>query len=168
MIKCFSWLLFLVGSLIFAGCSNSQKDEKKEITEDSTVQPLIVKPGSSFNDTLLVNTESVVLFTADSVQFEKLRKVISPMAWESIHHDCYYQQRFVRTILKQHWPKIKVNEAVKQRYIFFEKSDGEKVLIDTDKLDVCGILLFNRKKNPQTADLTNIETELRYYFESPN
>jgi hypothetical protein len=77
-----------------------------------------------------VNSQAVVFFAADSLQFEKLRKLISPMAWESIHHDCYYQQHYARTILKQQWPKLKVSEAVKQRYILFEKDNGEKICID--------------------------------------
>jgi hypothetical protein len=162
------WLLFLTNTVNLVGCANNRKNTEKEAEVDKTNQSLIVKPGSSFNDTLVVNTNSAVLFTADSVQFEKFRKVVSPMAWESIHHDCYYQMRYARTVLKGQWPKIEIKEAVKKRYILFVKSDGKNICIDTDKMDVCGILLFNKIKNPQPADLTNIETELRYYFESPN
>jgi hypothetical protein len=61
---------------------------------------------------------------------------------------------------------VNIAEAFNKRYVLFVKENGSNVCIDLDKLDVCGVILFNGKKDPQTAvDMTNIETELRYYFE---
>ncbi len=146
------------------GCSGQQETDKEN--KESKPEPqVILKPGSSFQDTLIVNTRSVVFFNADSVQQEKFSKVISVGSFESIKHDCFYQMGNVRTVIKNDWPKVEVNEAFNKRYVLFIKRDGSKVYIDLDKLDVCGVILFNGIKDPQTVDMTNIETELRYYFD---
>jgi len=147
------------------GCS-SGGEKKKESEIKKPEQKTILKPSSSFPDTLVVNSVTVVFFKADSVQLEKFGKLVSPMTFESIKHDCFYQMGNTRTILKKSWPKVNIAEAFNKRYVLFVKEDGSRVCIDMDKLDVCGVMLFNRKKDPQTTvDMTNIETELRYYFE---
>jgi len=147
-------------------CCSSGGKKKKESEIKKPEQKTILKPSSSFTDTLVVNTISVVFFKADSLQLEKFEKIVSPMAFESIKHDCFYQMGNTRTVLKKSWPKVNIADAFNKRYVLFVKEDGSKVCIDLDKIDVCGVILFNKKKDPQaTVDMTNIETELRYYFE---
>lgn len=160
----FIWPALLICLMNLSGCSG----RKETVKEEKVIKPeqqVIVKPGSSFQDTLIVNSMSAVFFMADSVQMEKFGKVVSLMAFESIKHDCFYQMRNSRTVLKTSWPKVKIIEAVNKRYLLFIKEDGTRVCTDMDKLDVCGVLLFNRKKDPQSVDMTNIDTELRYYFD---
>jgi len=159
------WPVLLICYSSLVSCSSGE-EKKKESEIKKPEQRTILKPSSSFTDTLVVNTISVVFFKADSLQLEKFEKIVSPMAFESIKHDCFYQMGNTRTVLKKSWPKVNIAEAFKKRYVLFVKEDGSKVCIDMDKLDVCGVMLFNRKKDPQTTvDMTNIETELRYYFE---
>lgn len=159
------WPVLLISFLSLLSCSSGNRDVKKENEVKKPVPQAIIKPPSSYPDTLVVNTISAVFFKADSMQLEKFGKIVSPMAFESIKHDCFYQMRYTRKELEKSWPKIKIAEATNKRYVLFVKEDGSKTCIDLDKLDVCGVMLFNRKKDPQIADMTNIETELRYYFE---
>jgi len=160
----FIWPALLICLMNLSGCSGQQETVKEEKVK-KTEQQVIVKPGSSYQDTLIVNSISAVFFMADSVQMEKFGKVVSLMALESFKHDCFYQMRNSRTVLKASWPKVNMIEAVNKRYLLFIKEDGTKVCTDIDKLDACGLLLFNRKKDPQNVDMTNIDTELRYYFD---
>jgi hypothetical protein len=159
------WPVLLICYSSLVSCS-SGGEKKKEGEIKKPEQKTILKPSSSFPDTLVVNTISVVFFKADSLQLGKFEKVVSPMVFESIKHDCLYQMGNTRTVLKRSWPKVTIAEAFNKRYVLFVKEDGSQICIDLDKLDVCGVMLFNRKKEPQTiVDMTNIETELRYYFE---
>ena len=51
------------------------------------------------------------------------------------------------------------------RYILFEPADGRNECIDLDSLnDPCGILIFDRNKEARLVDMTNIDTELGFYF----
>jgi hypothetical protein len=159
------WPVLLICYVSLVSCS-SGGEKKKEGDIKKPEQKTILKPSSSFNDTLVVNTISAVFFKADSLQLEKFEKIVSPMAFESIRHDCFYQMRYSKTVLTKSWPKVNIAEAYNKRYVLFVKENGSSVCIDLDKLDVCGVMLFDGKKDPQaTVDMTNIETELRYYFE---
>ena len=85
--------------------------------------------------------------------------------FESMKHDCYFQQRNSKIVLKKYWPKIKIIETAKTRYLVFIKSNKTQSYIDLDgKGDICGIFLFNTIKDPQIIDMMNVETELDYYF----
>ena len=80
-------------------------------------------------------------------------------------HDCHYQMQNARIVLKKYWPQLHIVEATKARYILFVKTDETKICIDlNDKNDICGLFLFDTKKNPVLVDMPNIDTELGFYF----
>ena len=152
-----------IGLLLIAGCTNNRQKKEEEKNEPAEVK-IIKKPASSFSDTLIVDKVTAVFFHPDSVQLDKFRSVSSKMIYESTVHDCFYQMRNARIVLRQYWPKINIAECRNNRFVLFIKSDKSKVFIDLDSRDMCGLLLFDGKKDPQVADMMNIETELEYYF----
>ena len=80
-------------------------------------------------------------------------------------HDCHYQMQNALNSLKQDWPKIKIINASKARYLLFVKENKSTVCFDLDtKNDICGLFLFDTKKDPILADMPNINTVLQYYF----
>jgi hypothetical protein len=51
------------------------------------------------------------------------------------------------------------------RYLLFQKKGGGADCIDLNiKNDARGLIIFNAQKSPQLVDMTNIETELDFYF----
>ena len=62
-------------------------------------------------------------------------------------------------------PHIKIIEVTNARYLYFIQKDGKKEIIDLNtKKNPCGLFIFDGQKAPQLADMTNIETELGFYF----
>lgn len=87
------------------------------------------------------------------------------MIHESNVHDCFYQMRNARLVLKKDWPKIRIIETAQNRYLLFVKSDKTKKCIDLNSRgDMCGIYLFDTVKEPEFADMMNIDTALGFYF----
>jgi hypothetical protein len=69
--------------------------------------------------------------------------------------------------LKKYWPRIHVIETSEYRYLLFIKTDNSRVCVDlNNKDDMCGIFLFDRKKEPELIDMMNIDTALGFYFRS--
>ena len=88
------------------------------------------------------------------------------MIFESMVHDCFYQIKNARMVLKKQWPQVKIIETSRARYLLFIKADKSKICIDLDtKNDMCGLFLFDGKKDPVLTDMTNIDTALKFYFE---
>ncbi|WP_435352503.1 hypothetical protein [Emticicia sp. SJ17W-69] len=153
-------ILFLV-CVIACKSKPKDSDEKKKIPFAVNLQ----KPQSSYSDTLLIDKPSAVFYNPDSVQLIKIEKINEKMVFESLKHDCFYQMRNARMVLKQYWPKIKIIESSKYQYLLFKKDDNTSVCIDLNtKNDICGILLFNQKKDPLLIDMMNIDTALDFYF----
>lgn len=158
------FLLILAG-MGYCGCIQqaSTKEEKKQV-EKGIVQT-IKKPGSTFQDTLTLQGSVVVIFNPDSLQRLKIKEINKPLVFENLEHDNFYQMRNSRNTIAAQWPKLKVVETNKARYLKFIKKDNTVVIIDLDSInDIGGILLFNGVKAPQQIDMMNIETELNYYF----
>ncbi len=143
--------------------SSQQTAEKKE--GNSQTNRVRTKPPSSFSDTVIVDFPVAVFYNPDSIQLKKIKAVTDPMIFEGTMHDCFYQMRNSRTILKQYYPKVKVKEVVNKRYILFKKSNGKVEVIDLNtKNDPCGLFVFNGQKPPLLVDMTNIDTDLGFYF----
>ena len=86
-------------------------------------------------------------------------------AFASEEHNCFYQMRNARTVLKKYWPRIRIIETSGNRFLHFIKSDKKQALVDLNsKGDMCGLFLFDGKKEPEPADMMNIETALGFYF----
>ncbi len=142
----------------------AKKDRVSEKKPDT--RPAIVKkPGSSFSDTLTINSPSAVFYNPDSLQMEKINRVNEKATLDMIKHDCYYKMKNAKSQLEKYWPKIKIIEVYRFRYLVFVKADGNRTDIDLDsKNDICGLFLFDGEKAPILADMPNINTVAGFYF----
>lgn len=123
------------------------------------------KPPGSFSDTLVINVPAAVYYNPDSLQLEKIREITEKNEFETEVHNNFYLMRNARIVMKQYWPKIHIIETSKNRYLLFIKSDKSKTCIDLNgKGDMSGIFLFDGKKEPELADMMNIDTALGFYF----
>ncbi|MDE3214690.1 MAG: hypothetical protein KGM98_15785 [Bacteroidota bacterium] len=151
---------------LFPSCTQTGKHNSVENpTEQVKVNPIIKKPGSSFSDTLVINQESAVFYLPDSAQMLKIKAVNTKNIYDNLVHDCHFQMQNATNIITKYWPKVKIIRAQNVRYLTFIKLDKTRLTIDLDqKNDICGIFLFDQKKNPALADMPNIDTILRLYF----
>lgn len=145
-------------------CSNTVKNKEVLPTEADTVRPIQGKPSSSFIDTLNIDFPAAVFFNTDKVQSEKYIESNGKKVFDSIQHDCFYQMKYSRDILKKYYPEIKVTEVINSRYLRFKTTDSEYLTIDLDKYDLCGMFISDGKKSPAVVDMTNVETQLGFYF----
>ena len=153
-------LLFLLNS-----CTNpSSKTEPANKSIDSA-RSHPAKPGSNYSDTLTINNPAAVFYYPDSLQLKKTEEMMDTEVFKSCTHEFFYQMRNAHMVIKNNRPGLKIIEAKNVRYILFNKINKESICIDLDtKNDIYGLLLFDTKKNPQSADMMNIDTELWFYF----
>jgi|SRR5690242_1971470 len=153
--------------LYFVSCTekNKNKTSPPGLPRKDTV-PVYKKPPSSFQDTVYIETSSAVFFNPDTLQLARIKESLSSMVFESNQHDCFFQMRNARMVIKQHWPAIRIVETSKARYLLFIKKDKTRTCIDLDsKGDMCGVFLFDPRKDPELVDMMNIDTALGFYFE---
>jgi transposase len=151
---------------LFFSCNGATTANNKQ--EEVTAKPksvIIKKPPSSFKDTLVISSKSAVFYQPDSLQLEKIKTVNEKTTYSIIAHDCYFQMRNAREVLKEYWPSIKIIETSRAKYLLFIKEDQSRVCIDlNEKNDICGVFIFDKKKNPVLVDMPNIATVLGFYF----
>jgi len=160
----FSFLIFI--GMITWSCTDVAKEN--QMPKDKVVIPkpaIIKKPGSSYNDTLIVHGKAAVFYSPDSLQVQKIKQVNVSDVYATITHDCYYQMQNALLVIKKYWPKVKTIQNSKARYLLFLKADKTKICIDLDKKnDICGLFLFDGKQDPVLVDMPNIDTALGFYF----
>ena len=126
---------------------------------------VIPKPPSSFNDTLVIDTKSAVFYSPDSSQMEQIKLANEKNVFESITHDCFYQMRNAKLVIKKYWPQLSIIETSNARFLLFIKKDKSKKIIDLNsKNDIAGIFLFDTEKEPELIDMMNVNTALGFYF----
>lgn len=153
-------LFFLV---IMPGCRGKEKAEQEN--DQMPGQPVsFTKAASSSGATLVVDKRSVLFFHPDSAQLESFKSTTNAQIYESVTHDCYFQMRNARSVLKKYWPGLRIKEVHDTRYIMFVKQDSSIIRYDLDSLDFCGMVLFDGEQDPKIADMTNVDTELEFYF----
>ena len=152
--------------LFICSCSEGYKKNTPQPEITPIAKSLIIKkPRSSFNDTIIVKANSTVFYSADSLQMEKIKTVNEKTIFDMLTHNCHYQMENARIVIKKYWPQLKIIETSKSRYLLFQKTNKTKVCIDlNDKNDICGLFLFDGKKNPVLVDMPNIDTQLGLYF----
>ena len=144
------------------GNSGNKSNAQKKLARDNRI---LLKPPSSFTDTLIINLPSATFYNPDSLQLQKIKSINKRMIFESMVHDCFYQMRNARMVLRNYWPQIRIIETHEAQYLLFIKRDKRKICIDLNKKnDICGVFLFDRKKDPELIDMMNIDTELNFYF----
>jgi hypothetical protein len=152
--------------LLTWSCSEISEKNNQHAEESAKAKPPIIKkPASSFNDTIIIHARSAVFYSPDSLQMDKIKAVNEKAIFDMITHDCHYQMQNARIELKKYWPQIHVVEVSKGRYLLFVKANESKICIDlNNKNDICGLFLFDGKKDPVLVDMPNIDTELGFYF----
>lgn len=159
------FIIYFLPVLLTCACSDSSPESKQALNKIAAKNNTKNKPPSSFSDTVKIKVRSAVFFMPDSLQLQQIKTITDSAIFDAAMHDCFYQQRNAKAVLKKYYPDIKVTEIKNARYILFEKAGGETECIDLNKKnDPCGIFLFDGKKNPKQADMTNIESESGFYF----
>jgi hypothetical protein len=147
-------------------CSGDYKKNtpQEEISPD-TKSLIIKKPGTGFNDTITIKANSAVFYSPDSLQMQKIKLVNEKPIFDMLTHNCHYQMENARMVIKRYWPQIKIIETLTFRYLLFQKTNKSKVCVDLNsKNDICGLFLFDGKKDPVLVDMPNIDTQLGLYF----
>lgn len=161
-----AFIIFFIATILNE-CANNESYSKKEIAKPITGSQAIQykKPPSGFNDTLVINSVSAVYYTPDSLQLSKIKAITKRELYETDVHNCFYLMRNAQIVLKTYSPHINFIETSKVRYLLFIKANKSQTCIDLNtKEDVCGIFLFDRKKEPELIDMMNINTALDFYF----
>ena len=160
-------VFFLISSL-FVVCTDrpaSRKDNAGQKKADSLTLVTYKKPPASFDDTLVIVGLVAVFYNPDSLQLGKIKAISKKENYETDVHNCFYLMQNARMVLKQHWPKVNIIETKKNRYLVFIKKDRSQALIDLNSQgDMCGLFLFDGRKEPELADMMNIDTALGFYF----
>lgn len=153
--------------LLFTGsCSEGYKENTRQAEISPKTKTLIIKkPGSTFYDTMMIKANSAVFYSPDSLQMKKIKTVNEKVTFDLLTHNCHYQMENARIVIKKYWPQIKIIETSNFRYLLFEKANKSKVCLDlNDKNDICGLFLFDGKKDPVLVDMPNVDTQLGFYF----
>lgn len=155
--------------VFFSLLSCRQKHPIKQPATEQVTAPvdkkLFSKPGSGLTDTLKISGQVAVFFLSDTSQLQKVKSLISPDIFESLTHDCFYQMRNAKIVLKKNWKKVKIIETSKARWLVFEYANHTQSLVDLDtNNELCGIYLFNSKSAPLFIDMMNIDTRAEFYF----
>src|SRR6185503_7639663 len=130
----------------------------KKIIPGDTASLNYRKPASGFNDTLVITMKAAVFYNPDSLQLEKIKSVSKKMIFDNDVHDCFYQMRNARMVLKTYWPQVHIIEASAVRYLLFIRKGIPSACIDLDsRNEMCGIYLFDPVKDPQFIDMMNID-----------
>ena len=152
---------------LLAGFSCSDPSSGSSSTGNKTAkkEPVISKPPSSFADTLIIDYPSAVFFTPDSLQQQKIKEITDPRVYENDVHTFFYLMRNARAVLEKYWPQVHRIETSGARWLCFKKKNRSSTFVDlNDKGDMCGVLLFDGSKEPELADMMNIDTALGFYF----
>lgn len=152
--------------LFIGSCSDGYKKNTSPAKISPKAKSLIIKkPASGFNDTIAIKANSAVFYSPDSMQMEKIKTVNEKVTFDLLTHNCHYQMENARMVIKEYWPQIKIIETSKSRYLLFKKTNKSNVCIDLDdKNDICGLFLFDGKKDPVLVDMPNVDTQLNFYF----
>jgi hypothetical protein len=152
--------------LFVFSCSQTPEKRNQQVKKDQAPKPLIIKkPPSSFNDTVVIDREAAVFYNPDSLQMQKIKSVNEERVYATITHDCFYMMQNARDVIRKFWPRIRIVEVVRARYLLFVRNNKNKICIDLNaKNNICGLFLFDPKKNPELADMPNINTSLGFYF----
>lgn len=160
--------VYMVPFILFLfSCSGSgnKNNHRNPDTARAKVFDAKAKPPSSFSDTVTINFPAAVFYHADSLQLERIRAITDSGVFETTMHEYFYQMNYSRIVLKNNWPKIKIVETKDARFILFKLEDGTNECIDLNKFsDPYGVIIFNRKKKSEKVDMTNIDTDLYFYF----
>ncbi len=150
----------------FLSCNNSNLKKSESILSDSlTNSTILLKPPSTFKDTMKINFPAAVFYLPDSIQLSKIKAQTNSIVFDGSMHEFFYQMRNARIVIKKLWPSLRVIEAKNYRYILFIKKNKEQTCIDLNtKNDAYGLFVFEGLKPPLFVDMTNLETVISVYL----
>jgi hypothetical protein len=155
-------------SSIFSACMlMACSDRTQQVQKNTAAQQsntTTTKPPAAYNETVEIIYPSAVFYTPDLVQLKYIKAVTDSSVFESIMHDCFYQITNARRVLKQYYPRIKILEVSKARYLLFKNPRGDQRIDLNEKNDACGLFLYDGRQPARLVDMTNVDTELRFYF----
>ena len=158
------FILFVLLMAIYISCADKPGEKTQETSSKQQKAVAITKPSSSSSDTLVIRVSSAVFYSPDSLQLLKFKPLTDSIDFETDTHNSFYQMRNARMVIRKYWPQLKLVETSQARYLLFKKGDQD-TLIDLNKVgDMWGIFLFDGKKDPELADIMNIDTFLGNYF----
>ena len=159
-----SWTLLFIFIFIFS-CAHQTKKIIPSVTTGENKDTIRKKPPGSYSDSLTIDFLSAVFYNPDSLQLLKIKEITPKNEYETDVHNCFYEMRNARIVLKKYWPQVHIIETSNNRYLFFVKANKNISCIDLNtKGDMCGLFLFDGKKEPELVDMMNIETALGFYF----
>ena len=157
--KLFFFLIFILS------CTHQPKKIIPSVTTDENKDTIRKKPPGSYSDSLTIDFPSAVFYKPDSLQLLKIKEITPKNDYETDVHNFFYEMRNVRIVLKKYWPQIHIIETLNKRYLLFVKANKNISCIDLNtKGDMCGLFLFDGKKEPELVDMMNIESALGFYF----
>ncbi|MFA6946551.1 MAG: hypothetical protein WC220_11685 [Pedobacter sp.] len=158
-------LLFLAFVIPFSySCTNPGKDPESLAAKNDSIDSILRKPPSSFKDTVSIGFPAAVFYNTDKRQSEKFIETNGKKVFESIQHDCFYQMKYSREVLNKYYPGVRLTELTNARYLQFKKADSEYTIIDLNNYELCGMFIFDGHKAPLLVDMTNVDTQLGFYF----
>jgi len=164
------FLIYFLPLFLSLSCSDPQRQINSNQENTVSKNPARIKSRGSFSDTIKIKSfSSAVFYYPDSVQLEKIKAITDKRIFESTMHDYFYQMRYSRIVLKKYYPQIDIIEVKKGRYLLFDLKGGQKEYIDLNaKNDACGLFIFDGQKAPRLVDMTNLDSELGFYFPQSN
>lgn len=151
-------ILFLITLPFHYSCKPNSVNSNEQPTQASSIENNpILKPGSSNQDTITIQTPVAVFYYPDSLQLENIKKTTSLQNFDGLMHEFEYQIKFCTRLLKTDWPQLPIHEVRNYRYIQFTQTSGESIVLDLNEQgDPIGLFIANGKKTPVWIDMPNI------------
>ena len=161
----YNFLLLLLALLFNSTCSNSARQQAEKNVKNAPKDSILQKPPGSYSDSLIINYPVAVFYYPDTLQLEKIKSLTDSVIFESTMHELFYQMRNSRIVLNKTYPHLKIVDAKNVRFLLFKPAAGKNHLIDLNsKNDPYGLFVSDGYKPPRLLDMTNIESELGFYF----
>jgi hypothetical protein len=148
--------------LILVSCSiksAKHKSDSLHVIVDSQISQAI-----TMNlDTLTITKRSSVFYSPDSIQISKRKKEIGEETFYAGADDYLYYMHTSYDFLDS--IKLPIFESKEKKYLKFVGNDKIEYIIKLDTLpELWGVYLFDPRKRPKIADMTNISDEVKNYF----
>ncbi len=152
--------------LVLSSCTENKNDYERR----KPVKPLAKNAKLSANqviinkDTLVVNTNSAVVYQPDSVTIEKIKEKIGEDALSTLADDnSNYLSESVLQLEKMNIPVIYTEG---KKIVKFVNKSGKPIIMRTDTISGMGNIYFYRGgKKPHQADITATEAEAKLYYQ---
>ncbi len=153
--------------ILISSCSEGSKKNLSQQLQSKDSSEIHKKPASTFQDTLYINSISVVFYQPDSLQLNRIKEITDPSIFDGSMHEYFYQIRNAHIVLKQNWSQLKIVDSKNVRYLVFAGLDHTRYTIDLDQYnDAYGMFVFDLKKVPILVDMTNLESIIHMYLSS--